>query len=45
MVVLRKGPKGAAAVPFGLAALVFLLTPTVGGWQDIVEVVSQAAAV
>ena len=44
MFMLRKGPKGAAAAPFGLAALVFLLTPTIGGFQDIADLITQPAA-
>lgn len=44
MVLLRKGSKGAAAAPFGLATLVFLLTPTIGGFQDIADLIAQPAA-
>src|SRR6187455_1488720 len=45
MVPLRNGPKGAEIASFGLAILVFLLTPTSAGYQDLAALMVQQPAV
>ena len=45
MVPSRNGPKGAEVASFGLAILVFLLTPTQVGYQDIAALMAQQPAV
>src|SRR5688500_11865752 len=45
MVPSRNGPKEAEIASFGLAILVFLLTPTQVGHQDIAAVMAQQPAV
>ena len=45
MVPSRNGPKGADIAPFGLATLVFLLTPTQVGYQDLAALLAQQPAV
>src|SRR5262245_49363941 len=45
MVPSRNGPKGAEVASFGLAILVFLLTPTQVGYQDLAALIAQQPAV
>src|SRR5215216_3638767 len=45
MVPSRNGPKGAEIASFGLAILVFLVTPTQVGHQDIAALMAQQPAV
>ena len=45
MVPSRNGPKGAEIASFGLAILVFILTPTQVGYQDIAGLMAQQPAV
>jgi hypothetical protein len=45
MVPSRNGPKGAEIASFGLAILVFLLTPTQVGYQDLAALMAQQPAV
>ncbi len=45
MVPSRNGPKGADVASFGLATLVFLLTPTQAGYQDLAALMAQQPAV
>lgn len=45
MFVSRHRPKGAELVPFGLAALIFVLTPTGIGYQDLASLLAQQPAV
>ena len=45
MVPSRNGPKGAEVASFGLAILVFVLTPTQVGYQDLAALVAQQPAV
>ena len=45
MVPSRNGPKGADVASFGLATLVFLLTPTQAGYQDLAALLAQQPAV
>src|SRR5258708_3799902 len=45
MVPSRNGPKGAEVASFGLAILVFLLTPTQVGYQDLAALLAQQPAV
>src|SRR5260370_33314704 len=45
MVPSRNGPKGAEIASFGLAILVFLLTPTQVGYQDLAALLVQQPAV
>jgi len=45
MVPLRNGPKGAEVASFGLATLLFLLTPTQVGYQDLAALLAQQPAV
>ena len=45
MVPSRNGPKGAELASFGLAILVFLLTPTQVGYQDLAALMAQQPAV
>src|SRR2546421_3133089 len=45
MVPSRNGPKGAEIASFGLAILVFVLTPTQIGYQDLAALVAQQPAV
>jgi Cell Wall Hydrolase len=45
MVPSRNGPKGAEIASFGLAILVFLLTPTPVGYQDLAALMAQQPAV
>src|SRR5882724_2361132 len=45
MVASRNGPKGAEIASFGLAILVFLLTPTQVGYQDLAALLAQQPAV
>jgi spore germination cell wall hydrolase CwlJ-like protein len=45
MVPLRNGPKGAEVASFGLAILVFFLTPTPIGYQDLAALLAQQPAV
>jgi spore germination cell wall hydrolase CwlJ-like protein len=44
MVPSRNGPKGAEIASFGLAILIFLLTPTQGGEQELAGVAAQPQA-
>src|SRR3954454_7722991 len=41
MVPSRNGPRGAEIASFGLAILVFILTPTQVGYQDLATLVAQ----
>jgi len=45
MVPSRNGPKGAEVASFGLATLMFLLTPTQVGYQDLAALLAQRPAV
>src|SRR3954469_2356556 len=45
MVASRNGPKGAEIASFGFAILVFLLTPTQVGYQDLAALMAQQPAV
>ena len=45
MVALRNGPKGAEIASFGLAILVFFVTPTQVGYQDLAGLMAQQPAV
>ena len=45
MVASRNGPKGAEIASFGFAILVFLLTPTQVGYQDLAALLAQQPAV
>mgnify|MGYP006951185719 CR=1 FL=1 len=45
MVPSRNGPRGAEIASFGLAVLVFLLTPTQVGYQDLAALMAQQPAV
>src|ERR1044071_7564535 len=45
MVPSRNGPRGAEIASFGLAILVFVLTPTQSGYQDLAALVTQQPAV
>jgi hypothetical protein len=45
MVPSRNGPKGAEIASFGLAILVFLVTPTQVGYQDLAALMAQQPAV
>jgi spore germination cell wall hydrolase CwlJ-like protein len=45
MVPSRNGPKGAEVASFGLAILIFALTPTPVGYQDLAGLVAQQPAV
>ncbi|MEN3377818.1 MAG: hypothetical protein V7604_3173, partial [Hyphomicrobiales bacterium] len=45
MVASRNGPEGAEIASFGLAILVFLLTPTQVGYQDLAALLAQQPAV
>ena len=45
MVPSRNGPKGAEAASFGLAILVFFLTPSPIGYQDLAALLAQQPAV
>src|SRR5882724_979601 len=45
MVPLRNGPKGAEVASFGLATIVFFLTPTPVGYQDLAALLAQQPAV
>jgi len=45
MVPSRNGPRGAEIASFGLAILVFVLTPTQVGYQDLAALVAQQPAV
>ena len=45
MVPSRNGPKGADVASFGLATLVFLLTPTQAGYQDLAALLAQQPSV
>src|SRR6202048_654617 len=45
MVPSRNGPKGAEIASFGLAILMFLLTPTQVGYQDLAALLAQQPAV
>jgi len=45
MVPSRNGPKGAEIASFGLAILVFVLTPTQVGYQDLAALVAQQPAI
>ena len=45
MVPSRNGPKGADVASFGLAILVFVLTPTQAGYQDLAALLAQQPAV
>src|SRR3954452_18546211 len=45
MIPSRNGPKGADAASFGLAILVFLLTPTQVGYQDLAALLGQQPTV
>src|ERR1044072_8576553 len=45
MVPSRNGPKGADVASFGLATLVFLLTPTQAGHQDLAALLAQQPSV
>ena len=45
MVASRSGPKGAELASFGLAGLIFLLTPSQGGHQDLGALLAQQPAV
>src|SRR5205085_3803777 len=41
MVPSRNGPRGAEIASFGLAILIFVLTPTQVGYQDLAALVAQ----
>src|SRR3954463_12243549 len=41
MVASRNGPRGAEIASFGLAILIFVLTPTQVGYQDLAALVAQ----
>ena len=41
MVALRTGPRGADVAPFGLAAVLFVLTPSSIGLQDLGSLMAQ----
>jgi hypothetical protein len=45
MVPSCNGPKGAAVASFGLASLIFVLTPTQVGYQDLAALIAQQPAV
>ena len=45
MVASRNGPEGAEIASFGFAILVFLLTPTQVGYQDLAALLAQQPAV
>jgi spore germination cell wall hydrolase CwlJ-like protein len=45
MVPSRNGPKGAEIASFGLASLIFVLTPTQAGYQDLAALLAQQPAV
>src|ERR1043165_8703260 len=45
MVPSRNGPKGAEIASFGLASLIFVLTPTQAGHQDLAALLAQQPAV
>src|SRR5882724_6247222 len=45
MVPSRNGPKGADIASFGLASLIFVLTPTPVGYQDLAALIAQQPAV
>ena len=45
MVPSRNGPKGADVASFGLATLVYLLTPTQAGYQDLAALIAQQPSV
>ena len=45
MVPSRNGPKGAEIASFGLASLIFVLTPTQVGYQDLAALLAQQPAV
>ncbi len=45
MVELRNGPKGAEFASFGLASLIFVLTPTQVGYQDLAALLAQQPSV
>ncbi len=45
MVPSRNGPKGAEVASFGLASLIFVLTPTQVGYQDLAALMAQQPAV
>jgi len=45
MVPSRNGPKGAEVASFGLATLVFLVTPTQVGYQDLAALIAQQPSV
>ena len=45
MVPSRNGPKGAEVASFGLAILMFVLTPTQVGYQDLAALMAQQPAV
>src|SRR5215216_2232574 len=45
MVPPRNGPKGAEIASFGLAILVFLVTPSQVGYQDLAALMAQQPAV
>lgn len=45
MVPSRNGPKGAEVASFGLATLMFLLTPTQVGYQDLAALLAQQPSV
>ena len=45
MVPSRNGPKGAEIASFGLAILIFVLTPTQIGYQDLAALMAQQPAV
>lgn len=45
MTELRNGPKGAEIASFGLASLIFVLTPTQVGYQDLAALLAQQPSV
>jgi spore germination cell wall hydrolase CwlJ-like protein len=45
MVPSRNGPKGAEIASLGLASLIFVLTPTQAGYQDLAALLAQQPAV
>lgn len=45
MVPSRNGPRGAEIASFGLASLIFVLTPTQAGYQDLAALLAQQPAV
>jgi cell wall hydrolase len=45
MVPSRNGPKGAEVASFGLATLIYLLTPTQVGYQDLAALLAQQPAI